>query len=267
MSPAPAEGTDLSGHTVLAIFAHPDDESIACGGTLARLADRGVRVVLLCASRGERGSLADPTLVPDGNLGNVRARELEAAAKVLGISEVILLNHPDGELRWANAQQLHDQIVQALVTYKPDVVITFDADGLYWHLDHIGIHEHTREAMQELGAAAPALYFVTLPRGVVRGLTNVAVENGHVPPGSTLWGITPDAFGLLTEPHDLNVDVTAWVPRKLAALHCHRTQMGVTNPFAHMSEADARRWLSHEHFRREPINPQRSLLDLIGEPA
>ena len=62
----------LAGRTVLAIFAHPDDESLACGGTLARLADAGVRVVLLCASRGESGSVSDPALVPDGDLGRVR---------------------------------------------------------------------------------------------------------------------------------------------------------------------------------------------------
>ena len=85
----------LTGRTVLAIFAHPDDESLACGGTLARLADAGVRVVLLCASRGERGSVSDPALVPDGDLGTVRTSELHEAAKVLGIAEVIIVR-PSG---------------------------------------------------------------------------------------------------------------------------------------------------------------------------
>ncbi|PYR00936.1 MAG: hypothetical protein DMF96_01755 [Acidobacteria bacterium] len=89
----------LAGRTVLGIFAHPDDESLACGGTLARLADAGARVILLCASHGEAGSISDPALVPDGNLGAVRARELRDAAAVLGIAEVILLDHPDGDLR------------------------------------------------------------------------------------------------------------------------------------------------------------------------
>src|SRR4029079_15719455 len=86
--------------TVLAVFAHPDDESLTCGGTLARLADAGVRVVLLCASHGRKGAISDPALVPDGDLGSVRADELRQAAQVLGIADVVILDHPDGDLRW-----------------------------------------------------------------------------------------------------------------------------------------------------------------------
>src|SRR5947208_8778069 len=83
----------LRGRTILAVFAHPDDESLACGGTLARLADAGARIVLLCASRGESGSISDPSLVPDGDLGRVRTDELREAAKILGITEVSILDH------------------------------------------------------------------------------------------------------------------------------------------------------------------------------
>jgi LmbE family N-acetylglucosaminyl deacetylase len=261
------EDATLSGRTVLAIFAHPDDESLACGGTLARLADCGVRVVLLCASRGERGTSADPSVARGPDLGRVRALELQAAAKVLGISDVILLDHPDGEIRWSNVEQLEGQIERAIADYAPDVVITFDEDGLYWHLDHIGVHERTLAAVKSLGAAAPALYYVTIPRGIMREITDNAVAHGWVPPGSTLFGITPDAFGLAAEPPSLTVNASEWVPRKLAALRCHRTQMGPTNPFACLDPAEATRWLGIEHFRREPSNSGESLLDLIGEPA
>jgi LmbE family N-acetylglucosaminyl deacetylase len=257
----------LAGRTVLAVFAHPDDESLACGGTLARLADEGVRVVLLCASHGERGSSADPAVPRGPDLGRVRECELLEAAKVLGISEVILLDHPDGEIRWRNVEQLQEQIAQAITDHTPDLVITFDEDGLYWHLDHIGVHERTATAVKSFGSAAPPLYYVTIPHGVMREVTNAAVANGWVPPGSTMFGITPDAFGLAAEPHDLTVNVGHWVPRKLQALQCHRTQMGPGNPFARLDAAQAMRWLAIERFRREPINTCETLLDRIGEPT
>jgi N-acetylglucosamine malate deacetylase 2 len=265
VAPAADEAAVFAGRTVLAVFAHPDDESLACGGTLARLADDGVRVVLLCASHGELGQSADPSISRGAELGSVRGRELMEAAKVLGISEIILLDHPDGQLRWADVEELHEQIVQTIQRYSPELVITFDEDGLYWHLDHIGIHERTTTAVRSLGAAAPPVYFVTIPHGAMRAVIDCAVARGWLPPGSTLFGITPDAFGIAAEPHSLTVDVTDWVPRKLAALRCHRTQMGAANPFAHLEAADAVRWLAVERFRREPGNTETTLLDRIGE--
>ena len=143
----------LAGRTVLGIFAHPDDESLACGGTLARLADAGARVVVLCATRGEAGSISDPALVPHGDLGRVRERELRDAAAVLGVADVIVLDHPDGDLRWDDVAELHEEIVDAIRRYRPDAVITFAEDGLYWHLDHIGVHERTYTAVRSFGAA------------------------------------------------------------------------------------------------------------------
>src|SRR5204863_8357957 len=110
----------LDGRTVLAVFAHPDDESLACGGTLARLTDAGARVVLLCASRGEAGSISDPALVPDGNLGAVRTRELHQAAAILGVHDVLVMDHPDGDLRWDDVPELHREIVGAIHHYRPD---------------------------------------------------------------------------------------------------------------------------------------------------
>jgi N-acetyl-1-D-myo-inositol-2-amino-2-deoxy-alpha-D-glucopyranoside deacetylase len=262
--PDPAAG--LAGRTALAIFAHPDDESLACGGTLARLADSGVRVVLMCASRGERGSLSDPALVPPGSsLAAVRANELREAARVLGAAEVIILDHPDGNIRWNRVTEFHAEIVNAIETYRPDVVITFDEDGLYWHFDHIGVHERTQTAVKSFGDAAPPLYYVTLPHGAMRYVVEAAIARGWVPPGSGFWAITPDAFGLAAEPHSLTVDVSAWVGRKLEALCCHRTQMGATNPFGQIDQAEAQRWLGHERFRRSEISSGESILDLIGE--
>ncbi len=268
MTTTDAELPSLSGRTILAVFAHPDDESIACGGTLARLADAGARVVLLCASRGESGSISDPALVPDGNLGRVRTDELHAAAAVLGISDVLVFSHPDGVLRWADVPELHSEIVEAIERYRPDGVITFAEDGLYWHLDHIGVHERTYTAVRSLGADAPPLYYVTMQKGVMRELVAAAVADGAPVPELSFWGIEPDAFGDFAIPPSFVVDVRDWVPRKLAALRCHRTQMAPTNPFARINERDARRWLGVELFRRAPLDSSReSVLEQLGEPV
>jgi N-acetyl-1-D-myo-inositol-2-amino-2-deoxy-alpha-D-glucopyranoside deacetylase len=256
----------LDGRTVLVVFAHPDDESLACGGTLARLADAGARVVLLCASRGEAGSVSDPALVPDGDIGAVRTRELHEAARILGITDVLVKDHPDGDLRWDDVPELHADIVGALQHYRPDAVVTFDADGLYWHLDHVGVHERTLTAVRSLGAAAPPLYCVTLEKGVIPGIMKAAHAKGGAPPESSFWGIAPDAFGVGARPPTLAVDVRHWVPRKLAALRCHRTQMGRLHPIAWIDEEDGRQWLGFEYFRRaDAAGSNGIVLEQLGE--
>ena len=250
----------LAGRTVLGIFAHPDDESLACGGTLARLADAGARVVVMCASQGEAGSLCDPSLVPDGeSLACVRVRELNDAAAILGVSEVVILDHPDGDLRWSRVAEFHAEIVHAIERYRPDAVITFAEDGLYWHLDHIGVHERTYTAVLSLGAAAPPLYYVTMREGVMREVVDAAHAKGRAPAESSFWGIAADAFGHSARPPSFVIDVRNWVPRKLAALRCHRTQMGPNNPIAWIDDEEARQWLGREQFRRSQI-------DAAGEP-
>ena len=255
----------LSGRTVLVVFAHPDDEAIACGGTLARAADEGARVVLLCATRGGYGSVSDAALVAGAAIERVRARELDAAAEILGIAEVILLAHGDGYLRW-NAPGFDADLATVLARIRPDAVITFDADGLYWHGDHIGIHERTTTAVATLGAGAPPLYYVTLPRGAMRGVVEAARARGGELADATFWGIDPDAFGAEAEPASFTVDVGVWAERKLGAIQAHATQVGVRSPFAWIDAGDARRWLGVELFRRAPIQSDRpDVLERLAE--
>lgn len=259
---------DLAGRTILCVFAHPDDESLACGGTIARAVDAGARVILLCASRGEAGSTGDSPLVSEGDLGRVRTDELREAAAVLGVADVIVMDHPDGDLRWDHVPELHAGIVDAIRQYHPDAVITFAEDGLYWHLDHVGVHERTYTAVRSLGPDAPPLYYVTLPPGAIRGLVEAAHAKGGGPLDSSFWGISPDAFGQASPPATFVIDAHQWIPRKLAALRCHRTQMGLHNPIAWIDEDDARQWLGVEHFRRSPLDCTGDfILERLGEPV
>jgi LmbE family N-acetylglucosaminyl deacetylase len=134
-------------------------------------------------------------------------------------------------------------------------------------LDHIGIHERTSTAVKSLGAAAPPLYYVTMPQGVMREVVETAIANG-AKPDSTLWGIEPDAFGDAAKPPTLFIDVRDWVPRKLRALRCHRTQMGPNNPLARISETEARALMGLEQFHRAPLESgHESVLERFGEPV
>lgn len=260
------DGVPLAGRHVLVVLAHPDDESLACGGTLARLSDTGARVVLLCATRGERGGLAGP--VKDDALGRRRAAELNEAAGVLGIHDVLLMDHPDGELRWEDVPLFHAEIVAAVRRFAPVCVITFGADGLYWHVDHIGVHERTTTALRSLGAQAPPLYYVTMPRGVMRPLWDAALARGWTPPARGFWSLVPDAFGLSAESPSVIVNVAPWVSRKVSAILCHRTQMGTGHPFDQLTPHDAERWLGVEHFHRAACVPaQLRVLEPLSEPA
>jgi LmbE family N-acetylglucosaminyl deacetylase len=263
----PGADRPLSGRTILGVFAHPDDESLACGGTLARLSDAGARVILLCASQGTRGSAIDSPLVPSGDLGRRRSDELREAARALGgIAEVLIFDHPDGDLRWADVPQLHAEIVATIRDCHPDAVITFGEDGLYGHLDHIGVHERTCTAVRSFGENAPSLYYVTMPKGAMRAVVEAAITAGWVRPTSGFWSIVPDAFGIAARRPSFVVDVRDWVPRKLAALRCHGSQMGIDGPFTRIDEAEARRWLGIEQFRRARPHAGMALLEQLADP-
>lgn len=254
----------LAGRTILVALAHPDDESLACGGTLAWAADAGARVVLLCASRGGLGSSSDPGLRSGDALAAERAREIGEAARVLGIEEVILLDHEDGYLRW-NAPGLDADLVATLDRFDPDAVVTFDADGLYWHGDHIGMHERTTKAVAGRGADAPPLYYVTLPPGGMRGIVDAAARRGGERADRTYWGIDPDAFGTEAEAPTFTLDVRPWADRKLSAIRAHRTQIGARSPLAWVEVEDVALWLGREAFRRAPVPTRRpDVLERLG---
>jgi LmbE family N-acetylglucosaminyl deacetylase len=262
--PAAAPDDDFRDRTILLVFAHPDDESLACGGTIARLVDGGARVVLLCASRGEHGAGPDHVVDEGAALGRLRTEELHAAARALGIARLVVCDHPDGDLRWADVPELHAELVATIRAEQPDAVITFDNDGLYWHPDHVGVHERTDTAVRSLAAQAPPLYFVTLHPAMMSAVAAIAAARGWKPPSEGLWSIDPQAFGMAAPPPTFSVDVGPWVPRKLQAIHCYRSQFREDNPFARLTADEARRWLGQEYFRHAPYNTRAAAIERIG---
>lgn len=172
--PAPL---DLHGRSLLAVFAHPDDESLACGGTLAWCAQLGADVSLLCMTHGEHGPGAGERGPGAEELRRARGRELESAARALGVRAVTLLDHEDGMLPWLPAATLRSAVEREVRARRPEVLVTFDADGLYWHPDHVAVHEAATAAVARLGAAAPALYYVTTPPGSMRAVADHAAAS------------------------------------------------------------------------------------------
>ena len=129
---------------LLAVLAHPDDESLGFGGTLAKYAAEGVETYLVTATRGERGRFG--SLGKGGDpieVGRVREQELRAAAAVLGISEVSILNYSDGALDEVAATTAIRAVVSHIRRIQPDVVVTFGPEGAYGHPDHIAISQFT----------------------------------------------------------------------------------------------------------------------------
>jgi LmbE family N-acetylglucosaminyl deacetylase len=168
--PVPSEDR-LDGRTVVVIHAHPDDEAIFTGATIRRLAERGARVVLVTATAGELGT---PRFPLDGReVADVRRAELEAAAEELGVANLVLLNrrdsglpgweagaHPQALLR-ADLRALGTTVARLAARESAEAVITYDADGIYGHPDHVAVHLLGRYAAELAGVT---LYEATVDR-------------------------------------------------------------------------------------------------------
>jgi len=133
---------------LLAVFAHPDDESMGMGGTLAKYAAEGVETHLVCASRGERGWFGPEEQNPGvERLGQIRTQELENAVKELGMKELHFLDYIDGDLDQASHSEVIGKIISHIRRIQPQVVVTFPPDGNYGHPDHVAIGQFTHAAI------------------------------------------------------------------------------------------------------------------------
>lgn len=141
---------------LLAIFPHPDDETLGVGGTLARYASEGVEISLITATLGEGGRFRG--LKPgEGHpgareLGRIREAELRAAIAILGVRELVLLGYPDGGLAAVNALEITTRIAAEVRRLEPHVVITFSPDGAYGHPDHIAMSQFATAGVVAAGS-------------------------------------------------------------------------------------------------------------------
>jgi LmbE family N-acetylglucosaminyl deacetylase len=240
---------------VVAVVAHPDDESLIAGGTLALAAQAGADTGVVSLTRGEHGPISDPALATQSSLGDVREAELRAAGHALGVDWTACLREPDGELPWVDQRATADALAELLAPAPPAIVLTFGDDGVYGHPDHAAARDIAVLALERLGSPY-ALYEAAWPAGAMTALAAAARERG-LPTG--LWGLEPEDFGWGREA-TLVLDVRPVLARKLAALRAHRTQVGADHLLAALPDDLAELHLGHEGWTGPADGPLEELL-------
>ena len=221
--------------SVLAVFAHPDDELFHGGATLAHLAERGVRVTLACATKGEAGK-AHALVGRVDDIGALRAEELRSACAVLGIGEPVFLGFHDSARKerlrhddpraLANVDMLQVEaaILRVIREVEPQVLITFDPHGGYYHPDHIAVHRAATAAFYSsgvMGDRAPSrLFYSTFAVDAYR-------EHARRIQGAGITdGLDPDVFAVSRETAAFVFDARPYWDRKVAVFNAHRSAFG-----------------------------------------
>jgi LmbE family N-acetylglucosaminyl deacetylase len=234
---------------LLAVFAHPDDESFGIGGTLAYYARKGVEVYLICATRGEAGTIPESMQKKEDSIAALREAELRCAGYHLGLADIHFLDYRDSGMKGSPENQhpnalvakptseVADKINHLIRSIQPDVVITHDPKGGYLHPDHIAVHHATVEAFRSasdpentasnLAPFAPQkLYFTVIPMKYLRLLARFL----------PLVGVDPEQFGQnkdinlihLTEeefPIHARINISSVSKLKERASACHASQL------------------------------------------
>lgn len=226
---------------LLLVLAHPDDESFVSGGTIAKYSQLGWQIGLICATKGEAGDRG--LYEEDIQLAEIRSQELNAAASVLGISSLSFLPFSDGKLKDVNPGELEDVLYKKLMEYEPDVVITFEPNGITNHPDHMRICISTTFAFQKYakffvsgkslgnrdprrkfvkklggyeGRAEPKLYYACMPQSVAEYLQNheVLPKESYGKP----WKGIPD------KTISTVIDISDFTETKVKAIAQHTSQ-------------------------------------------
>ncbi len=220
--------------TIVSFHAHPDDEAITVGGTLAIAADAGHRVVLVFATRGDLGEVDDGVLEPDEALGQRREQEARDAAAVLGAARVEFLpyhdsgmagestNDADDAFAAADVEEAAAHLAEVLREERADVLTVYDERGGYGHPDHIQVHVVGRRAAALAGT--PRVYAATTSREHFLGLADLLTD--LVPPDMERPDPDELDLGVPEARITTTVDVTAALDRKRAAMAAHPSQIG-----------------------------------------
>jgi len=244
---------------LLLVHAHPDDETINNGVTMAKYAASGAQVTLVTCTRGEEGEvlvteLANLASDKDDKLGEHREVELKDAMAQLGINDFRFLGDPNkkwrdsgmmgtpqnerGNVFWqADLDEASQELVKIILEIKPQVLITYDEFGGYGHPDHIKAHQVAMRATElaaEQGWQVSKIYWNTIPRSVIQ----MGIEKMKEV-GSDFFGAQSVDELPFAKPDELAttvVNAPEYVPQKLAAMKAHATQISEGGPFFALSK-------------------------------
>jgi LmbE family N-acetylglucosaminyl deacetylase len=229
----------------MAVLAHPDDESLGMGGTLARYARQGVQTHLVTATRGERGRNGESRDTPPDELAAMREAELRDAARELGIRDVRFLDYPDGALDCVDAREAAARIAAHIDRVRPHVVLTCGPEGGYGHPDHIAISQFTTAAVMVAAHRVSKLYYMAWTQGkwdaYEAALRTLQSKVDGVTRQATPW---PD-WAITTVLDTADHWTTVW-----RAVSCHRSQMSIYRNLERLSGEHHRAlWGTQEFYR------------------
>ncbi|MFI5281510.1 MAG: PIG-L family deacetylase [Candidatus Dormibacterales bacterium] len=245
--------------TLLLVHAHPDDEAISSGGVMMKAKADGHRVVLVTATRGEVGEIYNmDEAAARPRLGEIRTKELETAAAILGVDRMVVLGYRDsgmvGTADNADPKSFHqaaraeaaEKVAAVIREERPDVVITYAEDGVYGHPDHIKAHHVTNAALDLVaaeGSPVRKLYYTAIPRSMMEAFMQQMPEEAQRQNENMRIAGTPDE--LVTT----RVDASDYVDRKRAAFAAHVSQNDPNSWFATMADQIYRLAFGTEYFQ------------------
>jgi LmbE family N-acetylglucosaminyl deacetylase len=259
--------------TLVTFHAHPDDESIAMGGVMAKASEQGHRVVLVVATRGEHGEVAEGFLDEGEELWQRRVQETVASAEILGVARVEFLGYVDsgmmgtpendlpGSFWQADVEEAAARLAAILTEEEADVLTIYDENGNYGHPDHIQVYRVGLRAAELAGT--PRVYMNTINRDHLKRTFTEAVESGADVPGD----INPDELdiGVPEERITTTVDVRPWLARKRASMAAHASQIPESSFFLAMAPALFEVGFGQEWFVRVDAPPGLVEADLFDE--
>jgi LmbE family N-acetylglucosaminyl deacetylase len=245
--------------TLVTFHAHPDDESIAMGGVMAKAADEGHRVVLVVATRGEHGEVEDGFLGEGEPLWQRREQETQASADVLGVARVEFLGYVDSGMMGTPENDLPESFWQAdfeeaaarlaaiLTEEGADILTVYDENGHYGHPDHIQVYRVGLRAAELAGT--PRVYMNTLNRDHIRrSFEQLAGTAADMP--EDLDPAFLETLGVPEERITTTVDIRPWLARKRASMAAHASQIGESSFFLSMAPDQFEQGFGWEWFIR-----------------